>query len=152
MITRAIVEEINPINGKAKVRIPIFHGSSFSTTSTPKNDLPEATICVLPNETPNINIGDVVIVGFEDWDSSRPIILGYLHGASPYITRCGIKLDSVDVSTSAKFPSDTSIGEVTQKEISFLSGLVGNIQNQINQLSATSSDLLDRISALEKNT
>lgn len=154
MITRAVVEMVSvdrwdtdtrgntyPVYGSIKVRIPIFHGAKGSMMAAQTNDLPDASICVLPNELPNIQVGDIVFVGFEDHDASKPVILGYLYGSSPYTTKCSLSADSLRVETQTELGANTYIGQVSPNEIECLKGLVGSVQGQLNQLS-------DRITAL----
>lgn len=77
MITKAIVEEIVS-ETQARVRIPILHKISTSSSATPFNELPIATICTLPGIHIKYDVGDVVYVSYEDNLSSKIVILGEL--------------------------------------------------------------------------
>ena len=133
MITRGIVEKIYDKNSIA-VRIPIFDSSATASDRTPTDSLGVASICTLPNSIPNVRIGDVVYVGFENDDISQPVILGYVYIDSEYSTRQGLSLQSLDVVSSAKLPKETIIGDVSSKEVLMLSGIKQNIQEQIDGL------------------
>ena len=61
MVTRGIVEQvIDPYH--IRVRLPLYDGAPFLTTSVPTSDLSVATVCTLPNTNPNIQVGDIVFV------------------------------------------------------------------------------------------
>lgn len=118
----------------AKVRIPIIHRDSGSPDATSDIDIPEACICTLPNADPNIQVGDVVIIGFENNDLGKPIILGYLYRDISNNTAISIDLKSVIIENSASLPEVTSIGDVTPDMIKNLKDSRDNIQNQIDML------------------
>lgn len=133
MIARGIVEKIYEPN-KVAVRVPVFDKSSTSNGKTPTDQLGVASICVLPNCIPNVRVGDVVYVGFENNDVSSPVILGYMYLDKEYETQQGLYADSISVRSGAVLPNNTTIGDVTAKEISYLKGLNSNLQLQINYL------------------
>lgn len=141
MICRGIVEEvISPY--QVKVRLPIIHRSTSSPEFTPNDSLPIASICTLPNAHANIRVGDVVIVGFENNDEGKPIILGYLYKEILGDTALSLNLSALQVSGSTKLGYDTQIGDITASEITKLSGITDNIQDQINFI-------YDRLKTLE---
>ena len=77
MITKAIVEEIvSPY--QVKIRIPLLDRVESSPMSTNTSDLNTATICSLPNCYMNVQVGDVVFVGFEDNTYYKAVVLGHL--------------------------------------------------------------------------
>lgn len=84
MITRAVIEDIDYKNNKIKVRIPILDGIADSKGSTPKTELNWASVVCIPGLDIEYRVGDVVIVGFEDNDLGKPIVLGYLKLALSY--------------------------------------------------------------------
>lgn len=133
MITKGIVEEIlSPT--QIKVRIPLLHQSKDASMHTSTKELPTASICTLPSIMPNIKLGDIVWVSFEDRDSGKPIILGYLPIEKNGKTLTDIKTDSIVVNGSSSLGYDTKIGDVTSSEIQYLRGLRGNIQGQLDVL------------------
>lgn len=133
MLARGIIEKIYGKNQVA-VRIPLFDKSIDSTSRTPTDSLGIATICTLPNSTPNVRVGDVVYVGFENNDIYKPVILGYVYIDKEYTTKQGLSLESLDVDVNAKLPSSTTIGNVKPTEISYLSRLKAPIQEQIDNI------------------
>ena len=78
MVTKGIITEI--INKyQARVRIPIYNKAEESPTATPNNELSIGPVCTLSGISPNISVGDVVIVAFEQDVFTEPIILGLLY-------------------------------------------------------------------------
>ena len=69
MITRGIVEKIlTPY--LVKVRIPTLNRTKDSSIKTLSDELNDTPICTLNHYDPNLRVGDIVIVGFEDNDIS----------------------------------------------------------------------------------
>ena len=102
MLTRAYVEEVDYINAKLRVRIPTLNGVKDSATSTPPNQLEWASILQIPGVELKYEVGDVVIVGFEDNDLSFPIVLGFLKLAdgSTKTAKDRLFLTAVDLTVS----------------------------------------------------
>lgn len=140
MITKATVSEVID-NKTCKVRIPIFNQTKASALATPDNELSEATICTIPNYAPNVRVGDIVYVGFEDNDYGRPVLLGYLYTDKDIETYGDLVLGSLEVKTNATLPKDTSIGDVKSKELAYLQGLRSNIQGQIDSIAPNSGSV-----------
>ena len=147
MITKAIVEEIiSPY--QVKVRIPTLDRVSSSAVSTSKDNLNIATICSLPNCYINLQVGDIVFVGFEDNTYYRAVVLGHLCRDALTDTYADVSFRSVDVKGEATLPYYTTIGNLTSEELSRLSGVSENIQKQLNflqeQITAISERLGDK--------
>ena len=133
MITRGIVEKIlTPY--LVKVRIPTLNRTKDSSIKTLSDELNDTPICTLNHYDPNLRVGDVVIVGFEDNNTGKPIILGYLYRENAGEGLGDFELGSLKVKYDTTLSKDTTIGEVTPKEIECLTGLKGNIQKQIDLL------------------
>ena len=142
MITKAIVEEvISPY--QVRVRIPLLDGAASSTMSTPTNQLNIATICSLPNCYINPQVGDIVFVGFEDNTYYKAVVLGHLSREAMTHTYTDAKLNSLIVNSFVELPEQTNIGNVTNTEISYLSGASGNLQKQIDILKQQVDMLLE---------
>lgn len=133
MITKAIVEQImSPY--EVKVRIPLLDRTTMSSLSTSTENLNLATICTLPNCYTNIQVGDVVFVGFEDNTYYKAVVLGHLAREAMSDTYADVIFNSIDVRETVRLSSDTSIGEVTSSNISQLQGARDNLQKQIDNL------------------
>lgn len=140
MITKGIIEEIvSPY--EVKVRIPILDRSTTSSLSTSTENLNTATICSLPNCYINLQIGDVVFVGFEDNTYYKAVILGHLCRESDTLPYADVTLGALKAKRSARLPQETYIGSVTATELQHLTGLRDNLQRQIDNL----TDKLDKL-------
>lgn len=131
MIDRGVIEEILS-KTEYRVRVPIIHKSKDSLDGTKTHELPVAKCVGLPNYNPNYQVGDNVLVSYER-DVSEIIIIGLLYGANKHSqSKADIKLDSLIVTNNTQLGNDTTIGEVTPQELSYLKNLKGNIQGQLN--------------------
>ena len=119
MITRAIINKIDYESNKIRVRIPIYDGAQNSQGSTSDDDLSWASVMCLPGLTINYEVGDIVIVGFEDDDIGKPIILGYLKLANGESDKAKISanLDSLVVNDSLSTSTDVKFGKLTYEQI-----------------------------------
>lgn len=143
MITKAIVEKIiSPY--QVKVRIPVFDRVDTSSISTSTENLNTATICTLPNCYINIQVGDVVFVGFEDNTYHKAVVLGHLCKQNVE-TFCNIDLNKVTVATSAELPYNTTVGQIKPQELLCLAGVQSNIQLQLDNIT-------QRLLALEEGS
>lgn len=131
MITKGIIEQVLD-KYTVRVRLPIYDKSKYDNTGTPTNSLGIAHFCSLPHTLSNAQVGDIVYVGFEDNDYGKPIILGYLSMSGEHNTYAHTQLDSLETITSTKLCYDTTIGNVTAQEITYLQGLTGSIQGQLD--------------------
>lgn len=145
MITKAIVEEVlSPY--KVKIRIPLFDRAESTALATDTKNLNTATICSLPNCYTNVQVGDVVFVGFEDNTYYKAVILGHLCCSAASNSYADATFGSLTAVRNAVMPKDTTIGNITSSEISCLSGVSENIQKQINDL----KDQINLISQLQQ--
>ena len=143
MITKALVEEIvSPY--EVKIRIPLLDRTLSSSLSTSKDNLNTATICSLPNCYTNVQVGDVVFVGFEDNTYYKAVILGHLCRQSMTDTYANVTFNDLDVRSVTRLSSNTSIGTVTSDNISRLEGCRDNIQKQIDNL----QEQIDKLTAI----
>lgn len=151
MITRAFITEVISAK-KVRVRIPLYDRIPKAGLSVQNKDLSVATICTPPNMVYNPQVGDVVFVGFEDYDMGKPVVIGYLltdiekadaegnESSAPAFNPL-----SLNVSQSAVMPYNTNIGSVRPEEIKTLENASANIQDQIDAL-------VSRVEALEKKS
>lgn len=142
MITKAFIEEIvSPY--EVKIRIPILDRSTASSLSTSKDNLNTATICTLPNCYVNLQVGDVVFVGFEDNTYYKAVVLGHLSREAMTNTYADVTFNSLKSLGTTVLSESTTIGEVSPTNINHLKGSSDNIQKQLNSL-------LERIELLEE--
>ena len=141
MIYRAIIEQVID-KYTAKIRIPVIHRSTMSAQHSKLESLPIAKICTLSNSHPNIKTGDIVAVAFENGDSTKPIIIGYLY-LEENLKSNGISttMSSLQVTEEAKLSEETSIGSVSSENIKQLKGATKNIQQQLNEIITRLDDL-----------
>ena len=76
MIQKAIVESIEN-NYQVKVRIPKYNKMANDVFSY--NDLSTSIICSSPGTLVSYSVGDIVLVGFENNEIDKPVILGLLY-------------------------------------------------------------------------
>lgn len=121
MLTRAIITALDLEKNKVQVRIPFFEGNYK------KGILPQletyttnwASIMYLPGLEVDYRVGDIVIVGFEDNNIGKPLVLGFLKltNSDPEESRLyGKFIESI---TSEKFaaPVTSTIGEITYEDL-----------------------------------
>ena len=121
MIKKGIVEEIID-QYSVRVRIPQFHGIKGSAGATKTEEILPATICTVPNININFRINDIVIVGFENDDFSKPLILGALYAEGNNRSTLDIRADTltVDIKTILETDSDVMRLDGKIEEISEL--------------------------------
>ena len=76
MIQKAIVESIEN-NYQVKVRIPKYN--KMANDGFSYNDLSTSIICSSPGTLVSYSVGDIVLVGFENNEIDKPVILGLLY-------------------------------------------------------------------------
>lgn len=111
MITRAAVVAVDNKNCKLKVRIPRLDGVTAEKNSTKDIDLSWASILQVPGLRVDYREEDIVVVGFEDNDLGKPIVLGHLLTANeaPKSSLYGT-FKQLTVSESFEAPINTNIG------------------------------------------
>lgn len=80
MLTRGIVRDVSKAGNKLRVSIPIVNGIDTNKDKKINDDdyTMEASIMCIPGLSIEYREGDIVIVGFEDNDLGKPIVLGFL--------------------------------------------------------------------------
>lgn len=142
MITKAIIEKVLS-NYKVKIRIPVINQIKTAPNATATDDLYSSIVCTIPSISIPLEVGDVVIVGFEDNSFKKPIILGYLYREEAISKHVDFNLSNLIVDGTTNLSKSTYIGDITPTEISYLAGINTNIQSQLNTLAS-------RISLLEQ--
>ena len=144
MITKGIIEEIVS-QYEIIVRIPILDSVSEFSESTSNANLSTAIVCVQPKFKFIPEVGDIVILGFEDNDKGKPIILGCLFKESGNTSQVNTEVQDLVVNGTAKLNKQTIIGDVTYSQLEYLLGLNENIN-------AALTDLDKRLRVLEENS
>ena len=114
MVTRAIITQLDLTNNKVQVRMPLLDGIENSPDSPINSeDLCWASIMYVPGLEISYSVGDIVIVGFEDNNVGKPIVLGYLKLRGKNIDS-KIYLKAKEVVAENKFSSsiNTTIGNI----------------------------------------
>ena len=129
MITTGIVREINinsnqHIGNKYLVEINLFQIPGDTKKS---NYTYLANCCIAGGLYATIDVGDKVYIGFLNDDLSLPIILGHIYQGVKEQPRSFAYLNTLKVSNSATFPSNTTIGNITYKKLE-------EAVNQVKQL------------------
>lgn len=122
MITRAIIHDILDDGKRFKVRIPIFDNIESAREYTANEDLSTGIAIASKYVKNELKVGDAVIVGFEDNDDSKPIILGLLSSVTYDSNPSDISARSVDtqslkVSEQVNLPIGTNIGNITYGQL-----------------------------------
>jgi len=145
MITKAIVEEVVDDN-HLKIRIPIYNKAADDSTATPDKQLTEAGVTTLPGIKTHYVKGDVVVIGFEEEQINKPIILGQLQTQNQTGSTADIEADSLKVNINYSLPTNTSrikVGGISSDSSTDSSSITGEINQAILMVQ-------QRIAILEK--
>ena len=144
MLYKAIIENIID-RFTAQVRIPALHKLNNYNGAMTANNLPIAAVCALPNSEIHFQVGDIVIVGFENNEEDKPIILGYLYTDIPITDRLSLIPESITVTNNSSLPAATTIGEIKSSEIYALKDVSDNIQKQLKHLQDQIDELREKV-------
>lgn len=149
MVTRAIVESIDDAY-HVRVRIPLFDRSTVSNIHRSTDELTSATICTLTQYDPNLQVGDVVFVAFEDLALSEPVVIGYLYRGEKTLTYADQVLGRLEVVTKVKLPYNTYIDGVSPDSLQCLSHCKVPIQTTLDILQAQIDTLKKEVEDLHE--
>ncbi len=112
IVTKAYVEEIiSPY--RYRVRMPLYDQIKSSSTATPTQELPIASVCGIPGLHYNFQVGDIVYVAVENNERDNLVILGMLLTETTASTaKCDLVVNNLQVDKSATLPNSTSIGSI----------------------------------------
>lgn len=105
MITKAVIQSINPAGNRCIVRMPLFE-----TAANPNPVEAEALVNIAPGLFNSLAVNDIVFVAFEENALEKPIILGKLFRGGNIegnIRGGGGVLDSLKVRSTAALPAST---------------------------------------------
>lgn len=146
MLKKGIIESV--FDDKAIVRIPNIDKSLSAVANIPDSDLTPSPISTLPGIQPKLQAGDVVIIGFEDDNFSKPIILGTLLSRATSSV-CNITVDSLTTNGKSNLNQDTFIGNISPTNIESLAGYNTQLGTDIQNINITINQLTERIKELE---
>lgn len=141
MVTKAIIEEVIN-NYQVKVRIPTLDSTENFSTSTSKVELSTAIVCVQPRSTFVPEVGDIVIVSFEDNDKGKPIIIGCLFKESDNLSQVDLTARNLTVNEGTLLSKNTQIGDIDYNQLKYLQGLQEPVQQALN-------NIVERLNKLE---
>ena len=126
MLTKAYIQEVLSPHS-VKVRIPLYHKIEGVGGSTRNDELPVGCVCTLPNFVTDINPGDIVILGFEEDNISKPVVLGHLSTNNPPRSLTDITCNKLVAKGDVVLDEHTTIGGVEPENIKCLERLSANI-------------------------
>lgn len=150
MLTKAYISDI--INSNSiKIRMPLFNKIDGVNGATPKSELSIACVCSLPNFITAPQTGDIVIVGFEEDDTSKPVILGYLSKNTESNSMTDIKCNKLVAIDDVELNEHTTIGEVLPENIKCLKNLKANINTTFQQTGNAIENINKSIDKIKTN-
>lgn len=148
MLAKAFIQEvISPYS--LRVRIPSVNKIEGVNGATPNNELYVAAVCSNPNFVINAHVGDVVILGFEDDDISKPIVLGYLSTNKSMETLTNMHCDEFKADGDISLSGQTSIGDVSPSSIHCLKNQKENISDEFHSVRRDAEELKKSIEAVD---
>ena len=123
MLTKGIIMERVLNSNTYKVRIPYLEKAGFAN-----RDYLEAIVSHEPALIDSYNVGDVVIIGFEDHQGDKPIIIGKLL-LNDDESRGSANIDAIEVLNSATLPENTMVGNLNVYDTLLSLKRGGNITN-----------------------
>lgn len=113
MLTKAIILD-RLLDNHYLVRVPVLESPNDLEMSKV-----EATLAHVPGIVESYKTGDVVMVGFEDHNPYKPIILGKLYLQDEEDTSRGhAELEALDVKEKVSLPNNLTIGGKTFTNVS----------------------------------
>lgn len=145
MFTRAIIEDVID-ETHVRVRIPLTDRVKASNINTKTTELNIATMCTSPGVKIVPRVGDAVFVTYEESAiETKMVVVGYLFRTEETKSLCELRPDYLSVYTKCDLPTDTTIGEIGYPELMRLSGVRGNIQKQLDDISERLNDILESV-------
>lgn len=112
MITRGYIVDIDYNKAKCRIRTPFYDGIEGSSGSTNNDNLAWASIMWTPGIDVTFNVGDAVIVGYEDGSLNRPIILGFLKIPGKNNSQTNFKAKDVTIGGTLNTSTNVSMGTI----------------------------------------
>ena len=150
MVTKGKILEI--ISDKeVKIEVPAFGLIEEMEGESEVNEMPVARICTVPGCLPNFAVGDVILICIEDNDLSAPMIMGRLIPDDESLGTSNATFQTLAVEKDTTLSKDTTIGDVTPENISYLEGVTSHIQAQFDTNTTQKINALNDLSKLFKD-
>ena len=151
MLTKGYIVGLSTsTNNKFKVRIPLFD-SAGQDTLTNEDNIVEATLCYEPSNLDSYEVGDCVFIEFENDEESKPVIIGKLYTTDSKENRGLGNLSTLNVSSSATLPLDSTLGDVKLQAIIDSLKLSKANSDRIDQLDTGGSEKINELTKLINN-
>ena len=150
MLTKAYISEVISSH-TIRVRVPLYNKIEGVNGATPKNELAIACVCSLPNFVTAPQVGDIVIVGFEEDDISKPVILGYLSRNAAQSSITDIRCNKLVALDDVILDAHTTIGDIKPENIECLKNLRDNIKQTFDTTKTTIDNINSNIDNLDKS-
>lgn len=122
------------VDNKFKIYIPIFKRAGEPQNNPLGASEMYATLCYNPGAENGYRVGDIVYISFENNQMGEPVILGklFLNKTQEVENTTYILGDELNISTSAKLPMNTTIGDRSGEDIDALFRRVDNTENRLD--------------------
>jgi hypothetical protein len=147
MLTKAYIQEVISPHS-IRVRIPLFNKIANVDGATPNDELSIGCVCTLPNFITDAHVGDIVIVGFEEDNISKPVVLGYLSTPNRMDTMVDVECNRLTVNGDTTLTEHTTIGDVKPESIKCLKDLKDNVNDTFKRTSLRLSGIDELIQQL----
>ena len=148
MVTKATVKK-KLSDEEVRVYIPMYEGVEEEDGEKDLSNTQTARIISVSGIIPDLYEGDTVYVCIEDNNLGDPIVMGklLLDGCTEKtVGTSRATFSKLVVKNEATLCSNTSIGDVTSKNISYLKGVRSNIQNQFDTIVSQRDKLFETLS------
>ena len=141
MLVKAYIQEVLSPQS-VRVRIPTYHMIGGVVGATPDELLPIAVFNTPPNVSIDPQVGDVVIVAFEEDRMSKPVIIGYLYSTKEIKSSINIKCENLNADGEIVLGDDIQIGDIKYENLKCLKGQKENIKDEIKVINSDIKELL----------
>lgn len=147
-----IIDGVKTVDNKFKVEIPSLRTANNVTTTSINAFLTEALLCYQPGNLNSYRVDDVVFLSIGE-PESLPIIIGKMYIGDEEATNYS-KDNTLEVVQKAILPEDTTIGELTYKDILCSLKEADNgdnvyaTQSEVTELSEDIGDINERLDEL----
>lgn len=131
------------VDNKFEIYVPIFCSAGESRYLPTSAAIMKATLCYNPGVDNGYRVGDIVFISFENNEMGQPVILGKLYLNDGSDLTSNINGDELSISSNAKLPINTKIGDISGNDIAKLFRIVANLKNVIDNDYSEANELMD---------